>query len=192
MEPYSKEVEEKMKGFYKSLNEKDRRRYAAIEVEKLGYGGMSYIERVLGNDRNTILKGIGELADPEALEQQRIREKGGGRKKCLEIIPELETTFLEIIENYTAGSPMDGNIKWTNLTQEEIANHLKEKGIDISVTVVKQLLEKHNFVRRKAQKNKSIEEYEDRDKQFRKIAQLKEEYLASPNPIISIDTKKKK
>lgn len=191
MEPYSKELEEKMKGFHQSLNEKDRRRYAAIEVEKLGYGGMSYIERVLGNDCHTIKKGIRELADPEALEQQRIREKGGGRKKCLEIIPALETNFLEVIENNTAGSPMDGNIKWTNLTQAEIANHLKDRGIDVSVTVVKQLLAKHNFVQRKAQKSKSIKEYEDRDKQFEKIKQLKSEYQNSANPIISIDTKKK-
>jgi hypothetical protein len=191
MEPYSKELEEQMKGFHESLNEKDRRRYAAIEAQKLGYGGISYIERVLGNDRNTILKGMGELKDPQALEQERIREKGGGRKRCLETITGLEINFLEIIENYTAGSPMDGNIKWTNLTQAEIANHLKERGINISVTVVKQLLAKHNFVQRKAQKSKSIKEYEDRDKQFEKIAQLKAEYQNSVNPIISIDTKKK-
>ena len=32
-----------MRDFYDSLSEKDRRRYAAIEAEKLGYGGASYI-----------------------------------------------------------------------------------------------------------------------------------------------------
>src|SRR5207247_2114716 len=100
-------------------------RYAAIEAQKLGYGGISYIERVLGCDRNTIMRGIGELSDPEALEQKRIREEGGGRKPCLETIPDLETAFLHVIENHTAGSPMNASVKWTNLTQQEIADHLR-------------------------------------------------------------------
>lgn len=191
MQQYSKEMERAMKAFYESLREKDRRRYAAIEAQKLGHGGISYIERILGCDSNTINKGIRELRDPEALEQKRIREPGGGRKRCLEIIADLEEAFLQVIENYTAGSPMEANVKWTNLTQQEIAQRLAEQGIEVSVTVVKQLLEKHNFVPRKAQKSKSSGEFEDRDKQFSKIAQLKAEYLNSANPIISIDTKKK-
>ena len=191
MPPYSIEIERQMKAFYQSLSEKDRRRYAAIEAQKLGYGGISYIERVLGCDRNTIMRGMGELGDREALEQKRIREQGGGRKACLETIPDLEKAFLEVIENHTAGSPMNGSIKWTNLTQEEIADHLRKHGIEVSVTVVKQLLKKHDFVRRKAQKSNSAGEFAQRDEQFSKIAQLKAEYMNSPNPIISIDTKKK-
>lgn len=191
MQQYSKEIEIVMKAFYESLREKDRRRYAAIEAQKLGHGGISYIERVLGCDSNTISKGMRELSDPAALEQKRIRGQGGGRKRCLEIIPDLEATFLRVIANYTAGSPMEAKLKWTNLTHQEIVNRLTEEGIEISVTVVKQLLDKHDFVRRKAQKSKSTGEFEDRDKQFTHIAQLKAEYINSPNPIISMDTKKK-
>jgi hypothetical protein len=41
--PYSSEIEAAMRGFYQSLSEKDRRRYAAIEAKKLGYGGISYM-----------------------------------------------------------------------------------------------------------------------------------------------------
>ena len=41
--PYSPEIEQAMRSFYDSLSEKDRRRYAAIEVAKLGYGGVEYI-----------------------------------------------------------------------------------------------------------------------------------------------------
>ncbi len=36
----------KMRDFYDSLSEKDRRRYAAIEAEKLGYGDASYIRKL--------------------------------------------------------------------------------------------------------------------------------------------------
>jgi hypothetical protein len=40
---YPSEVCEHMRAFYDSLSEKDRRRYAAIEAEKLGRGGVEYI-----------------------------------------------------------------------------------------------------------------------------------------------------
>ena len=43
VEPYEPEVERDMKTLYESLNECDRRRYAAIEAHKLGHGGHSYI-----------------------------------------------------------------------------------------------------------------------------------------------------
>jgi len=37
---YPKEIEEQMANLYKSLTEKDRRRYAGIEATKLGHGGI--------------------------------------------------------------------------------------------------------------------------------------------------------
>ena len=51
---YSPAIEEQMQRYYKSLSEKDRRRYAAIEAVKIGYGGISYIHRVLGCVRGSI------------------------------------------------------------------------------------------------------------------------------------------
>ena len=65
-----------MKKFYKSLSEKDKRRYAAIEAQKLEWGGISYVMRVLGCSRNTIVKGIEDLEkmDSETLNSSRIRK----------------------------------------------------------------------------------------------------------------------
>jgi hypothetical protein len=40
MTTYATEIETQMKSFFDSLSEKDRRRYAAIEATKLGYGGI--------------------------------------------------------------------------------------------------------------------------------------------------------
>ena len=37
---YSDAIERDMKRFYASLSEKDRRVYAAVEVAKLGHGGI--------------------------------------------------------------------------------------------------------------------------------------------------------
>lgn len=61
MERYSQEIESKMRLFFNSLNERDSRRYAAIEAYKLGYGGISYMSEILGLDDKTIKKGIDEL-----------------------------------------------------------------------------------------------------------------------------------
>ena len=78
MYPYPTEVEEHMKAFYDSLSEKDRRRYAAIEAEKLGHGGVEYVSEVLGCDAKTIREGrrnVDHLPEDEAA--GRIRKKGG-------------------------------------------------------------------------------------------------------------------
>ena len=80
MDVYDPEVEQAMKAFSDSLSEKDRRRYAAVEVKKLGYGGAAYIGRVLNIDDKTITRGHLDLDDAQALKQPRIRKKGAGRK----------------------------------------------------------------------------------------------------------------
>ncbi|WP_157860218.1 hypothetical protein [Methanosarcina acetivorans] len=60
---YSEEIEKQMKAFYDSLNEKDRRRYAAIEAMKLGHGGQIYISKVLGCHFQTVMAGNNEIAN---------------------------------------------------------------------------------------------------------------------------------
>ena len=48
MQTYSSDIEQQMQRYYQSLSEKERRRYAAIEAVKLGYGGISYMVNLLG------------------------------------------------------------------------------------------------------------------------------------------------
>lgn len=72
----------RMRSFFGTLSEKDQRRYAALEAQRLGYGGMSYVAGVLGCSTKTIQRGTEELdsldEDPVA---GRVRRSGGGRKK---------------------------------------------------------------------------------------------------------------
>lgn len=77
IQPHAPETEKRMTTFYKSLNERDRRRFAAIEADRLGYGGQSYIVRLLGCDYKTVRRGLKELDNPPDLEPGRIRKKGG-------------------------------------------------------------------------------------------------------------------
>ncbi len=81
MDPYSLEVRRHMKAFYDSLSEKDRRRYAAVEAEKLGHGGVEYVAFVLGCSDRTVRQGrddVGKLPEDEA--EGRVRKKGGAQE----------------------------------------------------------------------------------------------------------------
>ena len=188
---YPPAIEQQMQRYYQSLSEKDRRRYAGIEATKLGYGGINYISRLLGCDYRTIKFGMRELVDEMPLSQGRERQAGGGRKSAFEKIPGLDAAFLKVIKEHTAGSPMDEQIKWTNLNRPQIAKLLKVEGISVSMTVVDQLLKKHNYRRRRARKELATGRHPQRNEQFEKIAQLKEQYQAAGNPVMSMDTKKK-
>jgi hypothetical protein len=76
MDAYTPGIERMMKRLFDSLREHDRRRYAAIEATKLGYGGVDYIARVLGCDPKTIRQGQAELQGVDDLDTGRVRKKG--------------------------------------------------------------------------------------------------------------------
>ena len=192
IEPYSPEIEAQMRNFYQSLSEKDRRRYAAIEAKKLGYGGTSYICDVLQCNDRTIARGMSELETPLPENEKRIRLAGGGRKSTLKTVPELDMAFQRVLEEHTAGSPMDETVKWTNLTRAEIAAGLQAEGFSTSVTVIDQLLDKHNYRRRQAFKVEAGQQVPQRNEQFQNIATLKQQYDEQGNPVMSMDVKKKR
>ncbi len=67
-----------MREFYGSLSEKDRRRYAAVEAEKLGHGGVKRIAELFGCSEESIRRGrddVEQLPDDPAV--GRVRVKGG-------------------------------------------------------------------------------------------------------------------
>jgi hypothetical protein len=99
----------------------------------------------------------------------------------------LEENFLRVLQDRTAGDPMRQEVRWTDLTYEQIADHLAEAGTPVSVPVVKQLLRKHGYVTRKAQKSETMGTHPDRNQQFENIARLRQEYMGSDNPIVSMD-----
>ena len=77
---YHKDVERFMKRFYDSLSEKDRRAYAAVEVAKLGQGGIEYLAKLFGCDPKTIRRGQQDLENPPPLIPGKIRKKGEDAK----------------------------------------------------------------------------------------------------------------
>ena len=77
---YKKDIELKMRRLFATLSEKDRRRYAAIEVLKLEHGGLDYICGLFKIDAKTVRQGLTELDLEEDPAAGRVRKKGRTQK----------------------------------------------------------------------------------------------------------------
>jgi hypothetical protein len=120
-----------------------------------------------------------------------VPEKRGGRKRKIEAIPELAQEFRAVLQEHTAGSPVEPEVVWTDLTVAFVAERITERGIPVSVHVAEQLFEGHGYRRRKAQKDVPMGASPDRDGQFQNIARLRQQFLDQGDPVLSIDTKKR-
>ena len=79
---YEADFLEKQLSYYASLPEKQRRHFLAMEYERLGLGSKRYIARIFSCHRQTINKGLWELAENNyETDYTWQREAGGGRKK---------------------------------------------------------------------------------------------------------------
>lgn len=76
----SQELKAAMILFYSLLDEQQRRLYAGLEAQKLGYGGDRKIAEFLGLDVHTVARGRRELFSEQVL-RHGVRERGGGRKR---------------------------------------------------------------------------------------------------------------
>jgi len=77
MAKYPAPVERAMRFTFSTLNERQRRPYAATEALKLGHGGIAYVAELFGCHRGTVERGSREprRADP-SVPAQRARKKG--------------------------------------------------------------------------------------------------------------------
>ncbi len=81
-EPFDEVVETQTRNVFQTLNEKDRRRFVAIQARQLGHGGITYISHLLNISESTISRGIDELDTlPDDPTEGRVRRPGAGRKK---------------------------------------------------------------------------------------------------------------
>lgn len=73
---YPDNVEQAMRFTFASLNERQRRLYAAAEALKLGRGGVTYVSSLFDCDRKTIHRGLRELNQPSSWPPDQARKKG--------------------------------------------------------------------------------------------------------------------
>lgn len=197
---YEKEHEQVMRVYFRSLPEDHRRRYAAVEAHKIGFGGISYISEVLGLSRGPIYEGLRELEqmvdsdDPQRPSGEgRIRRPGAGRPKESARQAGLEKAAKQVLEAHGAGSPTDARVKWTDLKPMDLAVQLAHRGYEVCRHTAAELLEAAGFKRRKLCKE-LITGYVDpveRNGQFEHIVALRESYHERGLPVFNVDTKKK-
>jgi len=200
---YEESHEDFMRVYCRSLPEDHRRRYAAVEALKIGFGGVAYVARVLGMSRRTIYTGIRELEamgndDPDhpqrpSGDEKRIRRPGGGRPKATQRQAGLEEMVEDILEAHSAGSPTDERVRWTDLKPMQLAQELLHRGYEIGRNTAATLLDRAGY-RRRSLRKELITGYVDpheRDQQFRHIDALRRQAHARGVPVLCVDTKKK-
>ena len=185
-------VTDKEMEYFKDLDERQARQFAAIIAERNGWQGVSLVCGVLPVSRNTVYRGLHELDSGEHLDGGRIRKQGGGRKSTLSVHPEYITIFREIVAFDIAGLPQDASTKWLRLTPSQIQCIFAEQyHIAVSLYTVRQIIKAEGYTRRKPVKALPMADCELRDEQFKVIGQLRRYGEEHGIPIFSIDTNKK-
>ena len=116
------------------LNEKSRRIWAATEAKAIGRGGIALVSRATGISFKTIKKGIHEFP-AAASGSDRIRAKGGGRKKITATQINLEADLCSLIECTTRGDP-ESPLLWTCKSTYNLCHALTDMGHRISQKTV--------------------------------------------------------
>jgi transposase len=183
-------IREKFRGIAPELNERGRRRWAAVEARSLGRGGVIAVAAATGMSDRTIRDGIAELDDPESLPPGRQRRPGGGRKSREEEQPELVPALEALLEPDTRGDP-ESPLRWTCKSTRTLANTLRAEGFQVSHTKVAELLQARGYSLQSNRKTREGNQHPDRNAQFEHIAQRVKARRRRGEPALSVDTKKK-
>ena len=175
-----------------SLNEPQKRWFAAEKSIELGYGGISKVSLITGLSRTTITQGCKELSSEKSLPNldDRLRIKGAGRTKLSAPNSKLIQEIEAILDQSSAGDPMS-KIKWTCKSTRKIAEILSKKGLKVSNVTVMNILKELGYSLRSNKKMLAGKNHPDRDAQFCYINKLVKKFTNKNNPVISVDTKKK-
>ena len=74
-------IGERFRALAGTLDERQRRLWAAAEARSHGSGGIAAVARASGLAENTIRSGLRDLDEPQQLPQGRVCKAGGGPKR---------------------------------------------------------------------------------------------------------------
>lgn len=174
------------------LDERTRRLAAAAEAVVIGFGGASRVARATGLSRLAIGRGIKELKASSGPHPggRRIRRPGGGRKRTVDTDLTLKTDLEKLVQPTERGEP-DSPLRWTCKSVRRLAEELKQRGHRTSHRMVAELLHDLGYSLQANSKTLEGASHPDRDAQFEHINGQVQEYHATMDPVISVDTKKK-
>jgi len=182
-----------MNVFISRLNEPQRRWFAALEAGRMGHGGRHLVSQITGLSLMTIRRGERELqADLASCSRTELRAPGGGRPTLQTHDPVLEPALEAILASETAGDPMGQRAMAKRSSLQHLSNKLAEAGHPASrPTIAKLLRQKGYSPKRNARRANARSSPPERNMQFEHIAKKRNDFAATGDPIISVDTKKK-
>ena len=188
-------IGEKYRALSDRLNEATLRVWLATEAQALGRGGVSAVARATGVSRTTIHAGLKELRSVEAKrgserQRERVRSKGGGRKKLSAKDTSLLDDLDALVDPATRGDPQSP-LRWTCKSTPRLTAELKGRGHAVSRRTVCSLLAQLGYSLQSTRKTREGGKHPDRDAQFHHIASKVSQYQLAGDPAISVDTKKK-
>ncbi len=148
---------------------------------------ISQVAKASGSDRKTIARGVTD-SDLPSLPDGHVRLPGGGRKKLLDTDPTLEADLESLLD--PKGDPMT-TIQWTTKSLDKLVLALRAQQHHITRNSVRLILKAKGFSLVANKKNIEGVSHPDRDGQFQLINATVKEFLATGDPVISVDTKKK-
>jgi hypothetical protein len=174
-----------------ALTERTRRVWAATEARALGRGGPGLVAEATGLSPATIRRGLTELEAGDApLAVDRVRKRGGGRKRATVLAPTLLRDLDALVEPTAPGDP-ESPLRWTCLSTRTLAVALEALRHRVSHTVVAELLHALGYSLQGNVKTREGRQHPDRDAQFHYIARQVRTAQRCGQPAISVDTKKK-
>jgi transposase len=190
-EKTAERIKERFQALSPFLDEKQRRLLAGAEAKTYGVGGVEQVAHLVGMAQNTVRKGLRELQNPEAIEPERVRRSGGGRKPTTEIDPTLLSDLEALVAPDSRGDP-ESPLRWTCKSTANLAQALTHKGHTVSPRSVAKMLHQLGY---SLQANRKLlegtDQHPDRDAQFNRINTTAQDFQRRSQPVISVDTKKK-
>jgi transposase len=120
------------------LNERQRRLWAGVESQSYGWGGIVAVARATGMSRSTVQTAVNEV-DSGVEVDDRVRQRGGGRKDLVDADPGLLLELDDLVEPTARGNPMSP-LRWTAKSVRTLAGELTAMGHPVSASKVGQLL----------------------------------------------------
>lgn len=193
--PMTQAIKAKFAALAPLLDERTRRRWAAVEARAMGRGGITRVAEATGLSQTTLRAGLKELeapspsATPQAA-SERLRRAGGGRKALVDHDPHLLTALEALVDPVTRGDPL-GPLRWTCKSAARLATALQHQGYRVSERSINRLL--HHLGYRLQSNRKTVEgrQHPDRDAQFQHINRRVKAFQKQRQPVVSVDTKKK-
>lgn len=171
------------------LGERARRLLVAADAAEEGRGGVAKVARASGMSRQTIYRGMEELA-ALPVPDERVRRTGGGRKPLDETDPALLPALEALLDPVTRGDP-ESPLLWSSKSCDKLAGELTAHGHPVSGGTVRRLLRALDYRLQAPVKTDEGGDHPDRDGQFQHINETARTFMAEGQPVISVDGKKK-